>query len=74
MAIKSHTNQKPTIDLNGPDGNVFALIGHARSLGKQLGFSAEKAKGLREEMMSGGYQNAIEAFDREFGDYVDLIK
>lgn len=74
MAIKSSTNQKPTIDLHGPDGNVFALIGHARSLGKQLGFSGEKADALRKEMMSGNYQNAIEAFDREFGDYVDLIK
>lgn len=74
MAIKSRTNQKPTIDLHGPDGNVFALMGHARKLGKQLGFSGEKAKALREEMMSDSYQNAIEAFDREFGDYVDLIK
>ena len=40
------------IDLTGPDGNAFMLIGRANKLAKQLGL--DKAK-IQAEMMSGDY-------------------
>lgn len=74
MAIKNRGNEKLTIDLHYPDGNAFALIGYVKKFGKQLGFSQERIDGIRKEMMDGDYDNLIKIFDREFGDYVDLIK
>ena len=66
------TKQAPkelVIDLTGPDGNAFALMGTAVNLAKQLG---KDGKAIREEMMAGDYEHLLSVFDREFGDYVIL--
>lgn len=60
---------KPVIDLTGPEGNVFVLMGYAKNFAKQLGL---EYKPIQEEMMSGDYENAIQTFDKYFGDYVIL--
>lgn len=60
------------IDLTGPQGNAFALLGMARSWAKQIGMEKEDVYALIEEMQSGDYDNLIEVFDREFGDFVIL--
>ena len=57
------------IDLTGPDGNAFVLLGKATNLAKQLKFDAKK---ITTEMMSGDYEELLEVFDRYFGDYVIL--
>ncbi len=59
------------IDLNGPQGNAFFLLGTASNLGKQLGL--DKAK-IQSEMMSGDYENLIKVFDKYFGDFVILYR
>jgi len=61
------------IDLTGPDGNAFALMGLATRLAKQLypkGIGFEKK--IINEMMSGDYEHLLEVFDKNFGDYVIL--
>ena len=55
------------IDLTGPDGNAFALMGLASRLAKQLGIKNPTA-----EMMSGDYENLLEVFDKHFGEFVIL--
>jgi len=70
--IKDKSNSKPTIDLTGPDGNAFALIGYARKFAKQLDFTKEQIETIIAEMMSGDYENLISVFDKNFGEYVDL--
>jgi hypothetical protein len=55
------------VDLTGPDGNAFALMGLASRLAKQLGIKSPTA-----EMMSGDYENLLEVFDKHFGDHVIL--
>jgi len=74
MAIKKKKERygKMVIDLTGPDGNAFALLGYASRLGKQLEFDQEQREKVRIEMMSGDYENLIKVFDENFGDYVDL--
>lgn len=62
---------KLAIDLTGPDGNTFVLLGRAKSFCKQLDIEYEPVK-LR--MQSGDYENLIKVFDEEFGNYVDLIR
>jgi len=57
------------IDLTGPDGNAFALIGYAKKLAKQLDLDSTK---ITQEMMSGDYENLLEVFDSAFGDFVIL--
>ena len=55
------------VDLTGPDGNAFALMGLASRLAKQLGIESPT-----DEMMSGDYENLLEVFDKNFGDFVIL--
>ena len=59
------------IDLTGPDGNAFVLIGTAGNLAKQLGLDA---KAIREEMMKGDYEHLVTTFDKHFGHFVTLYR
>lgn len=71
MAIlKKDGNERMTIDLTGPQGNAFFLLGTAQKLAKQLDLDGEA---IKEEMTSGDYDNLVQTFDKYFGDYVDLL-
>lgn len=76
MAIISKLERKApariVIDLAGPDGNAWVLIGYARNFSKQLGKSNDEIRAITEEMMSGDYENLLQVFDREFGSFADL--
>ncbi len=77
MAIymsKYKTNNKPFIDLRGPEGNAFVLLTTANRLGKQLGFTREQKEEIHKEMTSGDYEHLIEIFEKHFGAHVDLYR
>ena len=57
------------IDLTGPDGNAFALMGYAKRFAKQLGLDSEE---IISNMMSGDYENLLEVFEENFGEFVIL--
>ena len=59
------------IDLTGPDGNAFTLIGIAGNLAKQLYLDKEK---IQSDMMSGDYENLVKVFDSHFGEFVTLYR
>ena len=59
------------IDLTGPDGNAFVLIGTAGNLARQLGLDG---KAIREEMMKGDYEHLVNTFDTHFGHFVTLYR
>ncbi len=59
------------IDLTGPDGNSFMLIGRAINLAKQLGLDS---KAIQAEMMQGDYEHLINTFDKHFGHFVTLYR
>jgi hypothetical protein len=59
------------IDLTGPDGNAFMLIGKANNLAKQLGLNGAE---IRAEMMKGDYENLVKVFDKHFGHFVTLYR
>ena len=64
------------IDISGPDGNAFALMGHARNYLKQLGRDKAGAGGIDEiigEMMDGDYENLLDVFERYLGNVITLI-
>jgi hypothetical protein len=59
------------IDLTGPNGNAFYLLGAAGNLAKQLGLNGVEIKA---EMMEGDYENLVNTFDRHFGHFVTLYR
>jgi hypothetical protein len=61
-----------TIDLNGPEGNAFFLIGLGKKIGRQLELPWKQVNDTVNEMMSGDYQNLLDVFVREYGDYVEF--
>jgi len=69
---KQPTNGPIIIDLTGPSGNAFALMGIARNLGKQLEMSPLAIEYLLANMMSGDYENLLLEFDKAFGAFVIL--
>lgn len=69
--IKSKKQTGIVIDLTGPDGNAFVLIGKAGNLAKQLGLDKDA---IQKEMMSGDYENLVKVFDKHFGNFVTLLK
>tara|TARA_Y100000591_G_scaffold243628_1_gene214405 strand:+ start:107 stop:331 length:225 start_codon:yes stop_codon:yes gene_type:complete len=72
MAILTKEPRKQVIDLTGPQGNAFYLLGLASKLCKQIGISEHETNSILEEMKSSGYTNLIETFDRHFGMIIDL--
>ena len=72
MAIKQKVkNSAIEVDLTGPQGNAFYLIGLTQNLSKQLGFNSKE---IVKEMMSGDYENLIRVFDSNFGSIVTLYR
>lgn len=59
------------IDLTGPNGNAFYLLGTAGNLAKQLGLNSKE---IQSEMMKGDYENLINVFDKHFGHFVTLYR
>lgn len=57
------------IDLTGPDGNAFTLLGYASKLAKQMDLDRNK---ILQEMQSGDYENLISVFDSYFGSIVTI--
>ena len=59
------------IDLTGPDGNAFVLMGYAKNFARQLDLDADV---IIKEMKSGDYGHLIKVFDNYFGSFVILEK
>jgi len=77
MAIKSLKDKPrgPTpieIDITGPQGNAFYLLGVAQNLCKQLGYDELKTEKVLREMRLTDYEGLLYTFNREFGSLVTL--
>lgn len=62
---------KRVIDLSGPCGNAFALLAYARNFSDSHDVNFSKVK---EEMMSGNYENLVKVFEFYFGEYVEIVR
>jgi len=78
MILEKKESGMMEIDLTGPDGNVFYLLGSAKKLVRLL----NERRGneylvwdeVKEDMMSSDYDHAIEVFEEHFGHIVILYK
>lgn len=74
--IKS-ISEKPkelSIDLTGPEGNAYVLMGYAQKFAKQLGMDASEIEQLLQDMMSSDYEHLVSVFDKHFGKFVTLYR
>jgi hypothetical protein len=67
--IRDRIASTPVIDLTGPQGNAFFLLGQAERYARDLGLDSDQ---IINEMKLGDYENLVQVFDRYFGDYVIL--
>ena len=78
MILKKEETGMVEIDLTGPDGNVFYLMGAAkkltRTLNERRGNNLLNWRDIQTDMMKGDYDRAIEVFDKHFGHIVILYK
>ena len=58
-----------TIDLAGPEGNAYALMGYAKEWGKQLGKNTDD---IINRMKSDDYENLVNVFVEEFQDVCEV--
>ncbi len=71
MIVKKPKNGKIVVDLTGPQGNAFALIGMAETWSKQLGLDPEE---VQADMMSGDYNHLLSVVEKHFGDFVVMYR
>lgn len=64
---------KVTIDVSGPQGNAFALLGMARSIAAQLGWTKEAIEALLERMQADDYDELVAVMDEELGEHIKFI-
>tara|TARA_R100000030_G_scaffold98644_1_gene88825 strand:+ start:453 stop:677 length:225 start_codon:yes stop_codon:yes gene_type:complete len=67
--IKNPEPRKREINLLGPQGNSYFLLGIAQKWGKQLDLDVDN---LIKDMKSSDYEHLIKVFDKHFGSIVDL--
>ena len=68
--IRPTKNREFVINLDGPDGNAFALMAYAKRFAKDLGYASDEA--ILNNMKSGDYTNLVRTFDKYFGEFVIL--
>ncbi len=74
MAIKKKSqmpDRKREIDLTGPEGNAYWLMGTAQNYCEQLKWDP---KPILEDMQSGDYEHLLKVFDKHFGSFVTLYR
>ena len=69
MAVRQKSVEELVIDLDGPKGNAFYLLGTAQQFSRDLGLDGNK---IINEMKSGDYINLLKTFDSYFGSYITL--
>lgn len=62
------------INLRGPEGNAFMLIGLANNWASQCLFEKEKIKQMNDELTSGNYEHLIQTFAKYWGSVSTLFR
>ena len=73
--VGKERQQERSIDLRGPSGNAYVILGMAKNLTDQLKKADPKKynwEQINAEMTAGDYNNLVHTFDRYFGDYVTI--
>jgi hypothetical protein len=66
-------NEKPLIDLSGPQGNAFYLMGVVLNTFRRSG-APELGESIVDEMQKGDYEHLLKTFDLYLGDHFDIVR
>lgn len=61
---------KEILDIGGPEGNAYFLLGRAQNLSTQLGLDTET---ILKEMKASDYDNLVKVYDKYFGKFFSCI-
>lgn len=77
-SINNKKEKRIEIDLTGPDGNAYALMGYAKELCKLLnerrGNEYLNYKDILAEMTSGDFEHLLEVMEKYFGDIIIMYR
>jgi hypothetical protein len=73
MIRNKRKNEKPLIDLSGPQGNAFYLMGVVLNTFRRSG-APELGESIVEEMQKGDYEHLLKTFDLYLGDHFDIVR
>ena len=62
-----------TINLSGPEGNAFYILGKAQQYCKDHNFTPEKTKEILDDMKSKDYKHLVYIFQSQFGDEYEIV-
>lgn len=71
MIKKKSKKGKLELDLTGPEGNAYVLMGYAKQFSRELGLDHSD---ILKQMTSGDYEHLVSVFDKYFGNYVTLYR
>ena len=76
MILKKNDTGRIEIDLTGPDGNVFYLLGMAKRISKELAKDGDfyDTDAILEDMMSADYEHAVEVLEEKFGHIITMYR
>ena len=73
MTIRKKTiDERPLIDLSGPQGNAYYLMGLVIKTFRQSG-APELGESIVEEMKKGDYEHLVKTFDLYLGEHFDIV-
>lgn len=58
------THVKLTVDLSGPDGNAFVILGKVNDILRQFGYDEEAIGEVMKEATSSDYDHLLETVER----------
>lgn len=73
MTIRRSTAEfNRIVNIDGPAGNAYMLLGLATNLAKQLGYSKVSTEDLLNDMKAGNYIHLLKVFNDHFGELITL--
>jgi len=63
---------KKIVDLQGPEGNAFFLLGLARILAEAMELKQPDGPAIQHEMLNGDYTHLLKVFKRYFSEHVEF--
>jgi len=73
IQIKETTLPRPQVDLAGPDGNIFVLLGMVKGWSTALGWTPEQQKEFSALCKTQDYDFAVRCIMQAFEEYVDFL-
>ena len=70
---KKNLADKPMIDLSGPQGNAFYLLGVVKKTFRQSG-APDLGESIANEMMKGDYEHLVKTFDLYLGKHFNIVR